>query len=70
MKIGDYKYKVTITDEYYKKLTKEEIGPEELFKKSFEFLLEREGPEAILPEFDLPTIQKYFPDYEIKILRF
>lgn len=64
VKIEDYKYKVTFTDEYYRALTNEKISPEELVRKSFEFLLEREGPESILPEFDLPTIQKYFPDYE------
>jgi hypothetical protein len=67
VKIDEYKYKVTFTDEYYKKITGEKISPEELIKKSFEFLLEREGPQSILPEFDLPTIQKYFPDYESKI---
>ena len=60
----DNKYKVTFTDEYYKKLTGGRIDAAELVKKSFEFLLEREGPESILPEFELPVIGKYFPDYE------
>ncbi len=64
VKIDEHKYEVTFTDEYYKKLTGGKISSEELVKKSFEFLLEREGPESILPEFDLPTIQKYFSDYE------
>ncbi|MEX2014820.1 MAG: hypothetical protein WD885_02700 [Candidatus Saccharimonadales bacterium] len=70
IKIDDYKYRVTFTDEYYKKLTSEKISPEELVRKSFEFLLEREGPESILSEFDLPTIQKYFSEYEAKISKF
>jgi hypothetical protein len=67
VKVDGYEYKVTFTDEYYHKLTGGKISPEELVKKSFEFLLEREGPESILAEFDLPTIQKYFPDYELQI---
>lgn len=69
VRIEDYKYKVTFTDEYYKKQAGGKISPEELVKKSFEFLLEREGPQSILPEFDLPTIQKYFPDYEPQITK-
>ncbi|HEX5797723.1 MAG TPA: hypothetical protein VFX79_00050 [Candidatus Saccharimonadales bacterium] len=69
VEIDDYKYKVTFTDAYYKKLTDGKIGPEELVKKSFEFLLEREAPSSILAEFDLPTIQKYFPEYESTVAR-
>lgn len=34
-----------------------------LLRASFEFLLEREPKEAILPRFDLPTIERYFPEY-------
>lgn len=34
-----------------------------LVKASFEFLLEREPKEAILPRFDLPTIERYFPEF-------
>lgn len=67
VKIEDHKYKVLFSDEYYQKLTAGKIDPTELVKKSFEFLLEREGPVSILPEFDLPTIQKYFPEYETEI---
>ena len=37
--------------------------PEELLEASFEFLLEREPKEAILRQFDLPVIERYFPDY-------
>ncbi|MFP4384841.1 MAG: hypothetical protein ACLFST_05240 [Spirochaetia bacterium] len=36
----------------------------DLIKKSFEFLLKRESKESILSSFDLPTIQRYFPEYE------
>ena len=67
VEVDDYKYKVTFTEEYYKKLTDGKISPEELVKKSFEFLLEKEGPQSILAEFELPVIQKYFPEYEAQI---
>lgn len=60
-------YKVSLPEDYYQKLTGGKITPEELVKKSFEFLLEREGPESILPEFELSVIQRYFPEYEDEI---
>jgi hypothetical protein len=36
---------------------------ERLVGMSFEFLLEREPKEAILPRFSLATIERYFPEY-------
>jgi hypothetical protein len=38
--------------------------PEELVRRSFEFLLDRESKESILREFDLSVIQRYFPEYD------
>ena len=43
------------------------VQPEQVLKASFEFLLEREPKEAILSRFDLPTIERYFPEYPQKI---
>jgi hypothetical protein len=37
---------------------------EDLVRRSFEFLLEREPPSAILAEFELPVIRRYFPEYD------
>jgi hypothetical protein len=37
---------------------------ESLVAKSFDFLLEREQPSAILAAFDLAVIQRYFADYD------
>jgi hypothetical protein len=37
--------------------------PEQLLEASFEFLLAREPKEAILARFELPIIERYFPDY-------
>jgi hypothetical protein len=41
--------------------------PEELLEASFEFLLDREPKESILRRFELPTIERYFPDYPARI---
>jgi hypothetical protein len=37
---------------------------ESLVTRSFDFLLEREPPSAILASFDLSVIQRYFPEYD------
>ena len=44
-----------------------EATPEELLEASFEFLLEREPKESILRRFELPVIERYFPDYAARI---
>jgi len=58
---------VTLDEDYYKQLTEEEITKEELIKKSFEFLLERESNQSILSSFNLKVINRYFPEYEGRI---
>lgn len=35
----------------------------DLVRRSFEFLLDRESNTSILREFDLGTIERYFPEY-------
>lgn len=55
---------VTLSTQYYQKLTQGRVTPEELIRKSFGFLLEREPNTSILRSFDLPLIGKYFPEYE------
>lgn len=42
---------------------------ESLVSRSFEFLLERESPSAILASFDLSVIQRYFPEYDMAFRR-
>lgn len=37
--------------------------PEDLLEAAFEFLLEREPPQAVLARFELPVIERYFPDF-------
>ena len=60
-------HRVTVTREAYSRLSGGASPPEELVRKSFQFLLEREPKESILREFDLTLISRYFPDYERQI---
>ena len=60
---------VTLSQDYYQKLTEARISPETLIEKSFEFLLERESNTMILAHFDLPVIGDYFPEYEKNIVQ-
>ena len=57
-------HSVTVTPEYLQKVTGGLASAETLIEKSFEFLLERESNASILRAFDLPVIQRYFPEYE------
>ena len=59
---------VTVDSSYHRKLTAGAVSPEELVRRSFEFLLEREPKESILETFALPVIARYFPEYEREIL--
>ncbi len=61
---GQTTHRVAVTLETYERLTGHVCPPEELVRRSFEFLLEREPKESILREFDIIVISRYFPDYE------
>jgi hypothetical protein len=41
----------------------------DLVRRSFEFLLDRESNTQVLREFDLATIERYFPEYGLAIKR-
>jgi len=58
---------VTIPKMTYNRLTGGKISPEGLAIRSFEFLLERETKESILPEFEIEVISKYFPEWEKEV---
>lgn len=58
---------VSLEEDYRQKLTGGKVGAEQLVRRSFEFLLEREPKESILRRFDLPAIGRYFPEYEREI---
>ena len=60
---------VTVSPGQLAKLAGDKIQPEELVRRSFEFLLEREPKESILTRFDLSVISRYFQEYEREIKR-
>jgi hypothetical protein len=60
-------HQVTLDPKDYLRLTNATVDPEELIRKSFQFLLEREPKESILSRFDLSVISRYFPEYEREI---
>lgn len=61
---------VTLPSAYYQKLTGGNISGEELIRKSFEFLLDREPNTSILNRFELSLISSYFPDFESRVLKY
>lgn len=62
---GDHEVRVTEAD--LARLAPGARRPEDLVRRSFAFLLEREPRTSILRSFDLPVIGRYFPDYEAAI---
>lgn len=57
-------HKVSLSEDYYQKITFGEILPEELIKRTFLFLLEREPNTSILSEFSLSDVNSYYPEFE------
>ena len=64
VELNNKSFKVSVSDNYWKRLTNSKISKEELIEKSFEFLLQKEPASAILSEFDLEIINEYFSDFE------
>ena len=65
---GQTRHSVTLSQQDFEQLRAgKDTTPEDLVKKSFEFLLEREPKHHILRQFDLPAISRYFPDYPVEI---
>jgi len=57
-------HRVSVTHSYHQKLTNNRVTPEVLVETSFKFLLDRESNTIILSRFDLPIIERYYPEYE------
>ena len=58
---------VTLNDDIHFQMTEGIKSKEELILFSFKFLLERENNTSILSNFNLETIQNYFPEYKNEI---
>lgn len=61
---GRTRHEVTLDDADFERLKGSSPSPEEFVRRCFEFLLERESKESILPEFDVSVISRYFPEFE------
>ncbi|MGH9679532.1 MAG: hypothetical protein ACRD4Y_06250 [Candidatus Acidiferrales bacterium] len=64
---GESVHEVTLNPKDCARLAGGPAGAEQLVRKSFQFLLEREPKESILARFDLSVIARYFPEYEREI---
>lgn len=62
-------HRVTVSQDLLARLRPGSADPSDLVRDSFAFLLAREPREAILRAFDLPTIGRYFPEWEREIAR-
>lgn len=58
---------VTLSASDFERLGSNHRSPEGFVRACFEFLLEREPKESILPTFDVSVIAGYFPDFERRI---
>lgn len=66
---GTQQHRVRVAPAELERLDPGAASPEDLVRRSFAFLLEHEPRSAILREFDLPVIGRYFPEYEATIRR-
>jgi hypothetical protein len=62
-------YEVGVTSDELARFAYGAADPENLVRRSFEFLLAREPKESILRSFGLSTIVRYYPEYEREIRR-
>lgn len=62
------RHTVSLSEIYFDNLTHGKISKLELIEMSFKFLLEQEPASAILSEFDLEDIMRYYPEYD-RIIR-
>lgn len=63
---GSTKHRVTMSAQQQENLCPGR-SPEECLEAAFRFLLDREPAQAILGQFDVMVIAKYFPEFEKKI---
>ena len=61
-------HRVHMSQAYYRKLCGATVTHEYVLVQAFRFLLEREPSSAILAEFDVQDINKYFPDFEAELI--
>ena len=57
------KHTVFVSDEAHDQFSNRQLSKEQLLKKSFLFLLQREDQTSILKSFNIEVIESYFPEY-------
>lgn len=60
---GRSEHRVTVARDDLERYSPGSADPAGLVRRSFEYLLEREPRTSILHSFELPAIERYFPDY-------
>ena len=64
---GEQNYNVSMDKDFLLRVGSH-YDPTKLVQKSFEFLLEREPKERILPEFDISTLAHHYPGFTDDII--
>ena len=64
---GSSEHRVGVTREDLRRLAPGATAPDDLVRRSFDFLLEREPRASILLTFELVLIGRYFPEYAATI---
>lgn len=67
---GKSRYRVTLSNNTYEKLTRGNCSQVQCVEAAFRFLLDREARNEILPSFDINVIHLYFPDFEQALPRY
>jgi hypothetical protein len=63
------RHRVHMSQQYYRTLSGGTVTHEWVIMQAFRFLLAREPSTAILAEFDLEVINRYFPEFEAELTR-
>ena len=63
-------HRVRVTGDEVKRFGGDGADAKQLLAASFRFLLEREPNTSILREFELPVIERYFPEYSREVGRY
>ncbi len=66
---GESNHRVSVPEDLTAELELPEDDLEGVVRASFEFLLEREPGSAIMSEFSLDVISRYFPEYPEELAR-
>lgn len=61
---GRTQHRITMSRETYSRVSEAGQTPENCVEAAFLFLLDREPKEAILEQFDITVISRYFPEFE------